>query len=132
MPLTVVLDTNFLTVPAQFGVDIFSETERILERNVVFVVLSSVVRELERKLSDSRGSEASKFRVALGLVERCSIVDYARTGVPVDDQLLDYARSVRGILATNDKDLRTRASQEKIPVLFLRSKKRLDLLGSVI
>ncbi len=50
MPVIVVLDTNILTVPAQFSVDIFAESERVVERRIEFVVLKSVIQELEGKL----------------------------------------------------------------------------------
>ncbi|MFW9919144.1 MAG: hypothetical protein ACFFED_06075, partial [Candidatus Thorarchaeota archaeon] len=50
MPLSVVIDTNFIAVPAQFGVDIFAEAERVLERKLEFIILSSSLNELKRKL----------------------------------------------------------------------------------
>lgn len=134
MPLIVVLDTNILTVPAQFGVDIFAETERVLERNIEFVVLESVVRELERNLEAAVRTEKFKFRIALDFVERCTLVgsdELSRTR-PVDDQVLDHAYSVNGVVATNDGELRERARERGVPVLFLRGKKRLELQGTIL
>ncbi|MHA1943362.1 MAG: type II toxin-antitoxin system VapC family toxin [Candidatus Thorarchaeota archaeon] len=134
MPLPVIIDTNFLTIPAQFGVDVFSEAERVLERGVEFVLLDSVIEEIKSKLERASRTEARIFRVALDLAERCTIVSVEASvkGNPVDDQLLDYAKSVRGVLATNDRELRERASSQGIPVLLLRGKKHLNLEGSVI
>ncbi|MDH4212523.1 MAG: nucleotide-binding protein [Candidatus Thorarchaeota archaeon] len=131
MPLVVVLDTNILTVPAQFGVDIFSEAERILERNVEFIVLDSVVVELERNLKTVTGKEESWFKIALDLVERCKVVKTVDTqqSVPVDERILQYAKSSKGVIATNDKGLKERAISQGTPVLYLRSKKRLQLIG---
>ena len=51
--------------------------------------------------------------------------------MPVDDQLLEYAVSVKGALATNDRELRMRARERRVPVLLLRGKKRVALEGSV-
>ena len=134
MPLPVIIDTNFLTIPAQFGVDVFSEAERVLERGVEFVLLDSVIEEIKSKLERASRTEARIFRVALDLAERCTIVSVEASvkGNPVDDQLLDYAKSVKGVLATNDRELRERASSHGIPVLLLRGKKHLNLEGSVI
>ena len=134
MPLPVIIDTNFLTIPAQFGVDVFSEAERVLERGVEFVLLDSVMEEIKSKLEKASRTEARIFRVALDLAERCAIVSVEASlkGNPVDDQLLDYAKSVRGVLATNDRELRERASSQGIPILLLRGKKHLVLEGSVI
>ncbi len=133
LPIIVVLDTNMLTVPAQFRVDIFTETERVIERNIEFIVLESVVRELERNLEAAVRTERFKFRTALDFVERCTVVklDDVSRAKPVDDQVLEYACSVSGVVATNDKDLREQSLARGVPVLFLRGKKRLELQGTI-
>jgi len=133
LPVIVVLDTNILTVPAQFSVDIFAESERVVERRIEFVVLKSVIQELERKLEDAVRTEKFKFRIALDFVERCTIIslDALTSAQPVDDQVLEYALSVHGIVATNDKDLRKKSLERGVPVLFMRGKKRLELQGTI-
>ena len=133
MPVIVVLDTNILTVPAQFSVDIFSESERVVERRIEFIVLKSVIQELERKLEDAVRTEKYKFRTALDFVERCTIIglDKVTSAKPVDDQVLEYALSVNGVVATNDKALREKSLKQGVPVLFMRGKKRLELQGTI-
>jgi hypothetical protein len=127
-----VLDTNFLTVPARFGVDIFSEAERILDRRLEFVVLGSVVQELERKQAMASRTEVKQFRVALSLVDRCRVEETEPDDdQSVDDQLLEHTKSIGGVLATNDRDLRDRAVSLGVPVLILRSKKRLEFVGTL-
>jgi len=131
----VILDTNFLAVPAQFGVDIFSETERVLERRVEFVLLESTVKEIEVKGGLGAGkTKAHVFRIAKDLIQRCKVVKVPEslTAMPVDDQLLEYAISIKGVLATNDRELRMKARERGIPVLLLRGKKRVVLEGSVL
>jgi rRNA-processing protein FCF1 len=131
LPLHVILDTNFLTVPAQFGVDVFSEAERVLERSVEFIILESVIDEIRAKLERSGKTESRLFKVALDLTKRCKVVeiDQSMKDFLVDDQLLEYAVSVSGVLATNDRELRERAAERGIPVLMLRGKKHLELKG---
>lgn len=133
LPIQVILDTNFLTVPVQFGVDIFSEAGRVLERGVEFIILESVVNEINAKLERAGKTESRMFKVALDLVERCKIVevDHSMKESMVDDQLLEYAASVGGVLATNDRELRDRASERGIPILMLRGKKHLELKGAI-
>jgi rRNA-processing protein FCF1 len=133
LPVIVVLDTNILTVPAQFGVDIFAETERVIDRKIDFVVLDSVIKELERKLEIAIRTERFKFRIALDFVKRCTVVesDEESRDKPVDDQVLEYANSTNGVVATNDRELRERALTQGVPVLFLRGKKRLELQGTI-
>ena len=132
MPIIVVLDTNILTVPAQFSVDIFAESERVLEGRVEFIVLRSVIKELERKLDVVARTEKPKFRIALDLVNRCTIIesDEFSSSSSVDDQVLEYAIAANGVVATNDRNLRERSIQKGVPVLFLRGKKRLELIGT--
>lgn len=134
MTLTVVVDTNFMTVPAESGLDVFSEIEKLVEVKVRFVVLTSVVQEIESKLSGlSHRGGATKFRVAKGLLNRCEVIasDSQPEGLSVDDQILRYASSVRGAIATNDRQLRTRARDLGIQVFTLRAKKRVMLEGSI-
>ena len=125
LPLLIILDTNFLTIPADFGIDIFSEAETILERQLKFVLLQSVVEEIEEK------GDHKKFRIAKSLFDRCDIEDVSESmsKLAVDDQLLEYTISRNGVLATNDKELRRKARKKGVPVLFLRGKKRLELEG---
>jgi len=133
LPIIVVLDTNILTVPAQFSVDIFAESERVVERRIEFVVLKSVIEELETKLEVAVRTEKFKFRIALDFVERCTIIglDEVTSAKPVDDQVLEYALSVNGVIATNDKELREKSLKRGVPVLFMRGKKRLELQGTI-
>ena len=133
MPITVVLDTNMLTVPAQFGLDIFEEAERELERNVDFVVIEPVVWELEKKLEQLSGAVRQRFKVAMDLLKRCTInkMSDAVASLPVDQQILVFTKSINGVIATNDKGLIDQAIAEGVPVLFLRGKKRLRLRGTI-
>ncbi len=134
LPVTIVIDTNFLTVPAQFGIDIFSEAERLIDRRLDFVTLTTAVAELDTKIEElTNVPEKRKFSIARDLVSRCKVIDLDGTlsELPVDDQLLEYTASVKGVLATNDKDLRNRAKKRGIPVLLMRGKKRIVLDGAV-
>ena len=122
-----------LTVPAQFGLDIFKEAERELERNVDFVVIEPVLWELEKKLEQLSGAARQRFKVAMDLLKRCTIkkVSNSVTSLPVDQQILVFTKSINGVIATNDKGLIDQAIAEGIPVLFLRGKKRLRLRGTI-
>jgi rRNA-processing protein FCF1 len=128
LPLSVILDTNFIAIPAEFGIDIFSEAELLLERRLKFILLQSVVHEIELKASEKN------FRVAKALFDRCSIeeVNSSLNKLPVDDQLLEYTIFIDGILATNDRELRRKARKKGVPVLFLRGKKRLVFEGTPV
>jgi rRNA-processing protein FCF1 len=129
----VILDTNFLTIPAQFGVDVFSETEKLLKKRVEFVILDSVMAEIKLNFERAGRAESRLFKVALDLTERCRVVevDPQFRECEVDDQLLEYAVAVNGVLATNDRELRNKAIERGVPVLLLRSRKHLELRGTI-
>ncbi|MBD3405489.1 MAG: hypothetical protein GF411_05055 [Candidatus Lokiarchaeota archaeon] len=135
MPVVVVIDTNFITIPAQFALDIFLETEIVVERKVDFHILTSVIEEIDRKIAQAKKMSKKRiFRIAKSLVEQCQVVqtDAFLEGLPVDDQLIQYARRVKGIIATNDRELKHKARAQGIPVLMLRSRKHLILEGNIL
>jgi rRNA-processing protein FCF1 len=70
----------------------------------------------------------------LDLVKRCKIVKTTQVqqDIPVDERILEYALSCKGVIATNDKNLKERAISQCTPVLYLRSKKQLQLMGFVV
>jgi rRNA-processing protein FCF1 len=134
LPVSIVIDTNFLTVPAQFGIDIFAEAERIVDQRLEFVTLTTAVTELDTKLAEAtKIPEKRKFSIARELVSRCTIIEISEPlkDLSVDDQLLEFTVSIKGVLATNDKDLRSRAKKRGVPVLLMRGKKCLALDGTV-
>ncbi len=133
LTLHVLLDANFLALPAEFGIDIFTETTALLEQRVHFIVLESVVNEINSRVSSSLKSRSRIFNVAKDLLKQCEIVSVAPSlaQLPVDEQLLEYAAVTGAVLATNDQQLRRRARERGVPVLILRSKKYLLLDGNV-
>lgn len=73
--MKIILDTNALMVPAEFGVDIFSELVRIGFNE--WVVPPGVARELEGIASRGRGKGKDAARVALSLMNRCRVIETA-------------------------------------------------------
>ncbi|HDZ36440.1 MAG TPA: nucleotide-binding protein [Thermococcus sp.] len=127
----VVPDTNFLLVPGQFGVDIVGELNRILDVKFRIVVPNVVLDELDVIERKSRGKDLMAIRMAKKLAERFETVEIGRFGErPIDDQILDFAaKNKRVIVCTNDKGLKKRLRERGIPVVYLRSKKILELEG---
>ncbi len=127
----VVPDTNFLLVPGQFGVDIISELNRILDVKFKIVIPNVVLDELDVIERKTRGKDLLAVRMAKKLAERFETVEIGRFGEkPIDDQILDFAvKKERVIVCTNDKGLKKRLREKGVPVVYLRSKKILELEG---
>ncbi|WP_297491262.1 PIN domain-containing protein [Thermococcus sp.] len=127
----VIPDTNFLLVPGQFGVDVISELHRILDVRFKIAVPDVVLRELDLVERKSRGRDLLAVRMAKKLAERFETLKVGEFGKrPTDDQIFDFAaKNEHVIVCTNDKDLRRRLRERGIPVVYLRSKKVLELEG---
>ncbi|ASI99260.1 type II toxin-antitoxin system VapC family toxin [Thermococcus celer] len=127
----VIPDTNFLLVPGQFGVDVVSELNRVLDVRFRIAVPNVVLRELDVIERKSRGKDLVAIRMAKKLAERFEVVEVGRFGEkPIDDQILDFAvKNERVVVCTNDKGLKKRLRERGIPVVYLRSRKILELEG---
>jgi uncharacterized protein len=131
-PLKVILDSNALFVPLELKIDIFEETRRLLNRNVEFVLLSSVKRELE--ILSRRGSPKlhKEALFALSLAENCKIVTVENDeNETVDDTILKVARNWNSPVFTNDRQLKLRLRDISVPVIYVRQKSRLDIDGLI-
>lgn len=125
--VTVVLDTNALMMPAQFGVDLFEGLRELLGGYDVLVP-AEVVYEL-RGLAQGRGNNAAAARFGLTVAAHCTVLPPHEDDVPVDDKVIRSAEMFNAVVVTNDKKLKDRLLSLRIPVVVLRSRSRLELIG---
>ncbi|MDI6826599.1 MAG: nucleotide-binding protein [Candidatus Aenigmarchaeota archaeon] len=121
----IILDTNFLTIPHQFNIDIFEEIDRIMEEDYELMTLDRVVKELKR-LSKLKGKDATAAKVALELIKKKNIKIINTDEKKVDNAIIKLADE-NTIVATNDRVLRRNIKDKNLKVLYLRSKKRLEM-----
>ncbi len=122
--LKVLLDTNGLMVPVQFGVDIFAELERLGYRQ--FLVPVPVLNEL-RTLSRLADTKKDRLAAKIGLEMArgcCRILD---SGDGADLALLGLAQEENAAVFTNDKELKKRLSSKGITVIHLRQRHYLEI-----
>lgn len=117
--MKIILDTNFMMVPNQFGVDIF---EFLKDYDVE--TLSSCMDEL-RKLAKKRGRDGMAAKVALKLVKEKK-VHIIVTKDKGDKAILNYATLDRCSVGTNDKGLIKALKNNGIKIIRLKQKKYLD------
>ena len=130
LPAKVLFDTNFLLVPTRFGVDIFSEAERALNRDVEPMVSRGVIKEMEALREEAGPRFQRQLDFALSLVSRCTVVeDEPREGETVDDHLVRLASEGGYVTATTDSDLRKRLRSSGVKVLYMRQRRYLELDG---
>ena len=65
----VLLDTNFLLIPANFRVDIFSEIDRICDFKYQIVVLDKTIDELNKIIEKQKGKHKQAAGLGLKLLK---------------------------------------------------------------
>ncbi len=122
MSKKVIIDTNGLMVPGQFGVDIFSELSRLGFDS--FLVTRASVKELENIYTHGRGRHKKAARIALSLLDRCTIIE--KNGI-ADDIIADVAIAMKAAVLTNDAELKKRLFNKGVTIVYLRNKTSLSI-----
>ncbi len=122
MSRKVILDTNGLMIPGQFGVDIFSELKRLGFDS--YLVPKASVKELEKIYSEARGKDKAAAKIALSLLDRCTITE--REG-NADDIILDIALDTNAAVLTNDIELKKRLCSKGVTIIHLRERTHLTI-----
>ncbi len=123
--VTVVLDTNMLLVPFQFGVDIIEEIYRLLPEAEI-VTIPQVIKELERLKNEGNLKERLGAKVAEQILKNIKIIQ-VNEQTPTDTALVSLAEK-GAVIATNDKLLKKRIWKAGGRVIFLREKNHLEML----
>ncbi len=129
--LKVIVDSNALFVPLKFKIDIFEETKHLLNRNVEFILLSPVKRELELLAAKNPPKIRREAAYALQLAEKCRYVAVEEHGEATDDVVVRVAQNWNSPVFTNDNALRRRLRDISVPVIYVRQKTRLDIDGLI-
>jgi uncharacterized protein len=123
--VNVLLDTNALMMPVQFGIDLYGELQ-ILFGEIEPIILKEVVDELSG-IAKGRGRDAAAARVGLAMAERWTIVPSGSAAERVDDRLIQYARQEGCVVVTNDRNLKRALLEQGVDVVSMRNRKQLEL-----
>ena len=119
--MKILLDTNFLLIPAQFKIDIFEELKKSSYKPIT---LDCCIFEL-KKLSKSRGRKGIYARVALQLLKKNKIRIINADEKNTDKAIIDYSTKNKYAVATNDKVLIKKLRDRGIKIVRLRQKRYL-------
>ena len=128
LPTKILCDTNFLLIPLRFGVDIFSEADNALNDICSFYVSSRVLDEIELLRKDAKPSLDKELLFAVKMAEKCTLVE-DDSDIYVDDSLIQLAKENNMVLGTTDSELRKKAREEGVKVVYLRQRRYLLLDG---
>ena len=65
----IIIDTNFLMIPIQFRVDIFSEIDRICNFNYKLFIFEQSINELKNIIEKQTGKNKKAAQFALKLIK---------------------------------------------------------------
>ncbi len=117
----IILDANFLILPFQFNVDIFSEFDRLIGE---FYEVYTLNRTYNEALSVKNG----QYRNMVERLVTDSDPEITIMETEADDDVDDVLVRLAGdyIIATNDSQLRERLRKQGLPHIFLRQKNHLE------
>lgn len=124
----IILDTNFLLIPLQFNIDVFSEIRRIADFNYNLCIIDKTIDELEQIIKTSKKQKyrkQAKMAIALLDSEDISKIKTKKDKI-VDDHILDIVKKT-DIVATQDIELKRKLRKKDINIITLRQKRYLVL-----
>jgi rRNA-processing protein FCF1 len=133
----IIIDSNFLLLPYQFKIDYLNEIYLNIEGKIRFFIFKQSLNELEAKIRREPKTRKLKrqFKAAMNYLDKNEkvypiyFVDEVKTELETTDEFLlkkcnDYTKEYKKIfLATNDAELRKKAKNSKISVIFLKQKR---------
>ena len=124
----ILLDTNFLLIPYQFKVDIFSEIDRICQFQYKIYILDKTLKELDNIIKVQKRKHREAAKIALQLL-KIKGIEVIRTDSPkrTDDIIASYGIEKGFLIATQDKDLKRKLVNRNVIVIVLRQKKFLAI-----
>ncbi len=124
----ILLDTNFLLLPYQFRVDIFTQIDKISMFKYRLFIIDKTLEELKKIIEEQKGKNRDAAKIALKLIAIKNIKAIkTKSDKRADNAIAELASEGNYIVATQDKDLKRRLINQGIGVIVLRQKKILAL-----
>ncbi len=118
------MDTNALMMPYQFGINLEKELTRLLGMCRIIVPVT-VVEEME-KLAEEGGKIGRAAQLGLSIVRKRGF-RLMETESRGDDGVIETALKMEAAIVTNDKELKKRAKEFRLPVIYLREGEKLEM-----
>ena len=119
--MKVILDTNFLLIPASLGVDVFSQIKEIEPKAELFIV-DKTVYELKKIINEQKGKNKKNAQIALQMVDKFKFKIIKTKTFKNVDEIIEEKAEEGYTIATQDMALK-RKLKNKTKIVFLRQKK---------
>jgi rRNA-processing protein FCF1 len=114
-------------IPAQFNIDIFEETERLIDSRYEKLIPHLVYREIKSLLNGNSTKLMKQANIAMEFVKKGKIIGETEHYETTDESIVHLAKDLNCYVATNDSLLRKKLRKNKIPVIYLRQRSRLAI-----
>ena len=121
----IILDTNMLTFPAQFGVNIYDQIEERFGKTFKLCTLSGSLREL-KGIAEQKPSNKKIVALTKQIIKKKGI-KIINSDKYVDNELIAWGKK-GAIIATNDKELKEKLIKKGIKVIFIKQKKIIGMI----
>ena len=125
MKAKILLDTNFILIPAKFRVDIYAEIGRIMDTPYEIYVLDKSLDELESIIETQKGKEKAAARLGKAILKAKKPKTLKTTSKDYVDNIILGLDGY--IVATLDHDLRAKLKKRGVRTIVLRQKRYLVL-----
>jgi rRNA-processing protein FCF1 len=127
--MKILLDTNFVITATKNKLDFTSLANELVDEKIDWIIPQDVLNELGN-IKDRKGTrekDKAAAKLAFDIIQNISpeIVDLPGKNPNVDIKIVNYILDKDIILATMDKDLKSRVKNK---ILTVRGKKNLELI----
>ncbi len=125
----IILDTNFLIIPGELNVDIFTEIQRIANFPYRIYTFDRVINELNKLAREGSGKlkQAAKLGLQLIAAKQVEVIK-SKNNLNADELILQSTNPETDIVATQDRELKRKLKERGVHLLVLRKKKYLNLI----
>ena len=126
----IIIDTNFLLIPGELGIDIFSEIQRLINEPHDLYVLDKTIEELSKIIKKPQTKEGFNAKLGYIMIKQKNLKTLTSSkDLYADKAILEIAekdpKSV--IVATQDSVLKKALKEMSVRVITLRQKKYLEM-----
>lgn len=124
---TIIIDTNFLMIPGELGIDIFNELKQLINEPHQIKIMQGTQQELLQIITKFRSKkEGLNAKLGYILLNQKKIKTITHKETHVDEAIYQYALQNECYVCTQDKELKNRLKQTKAKKIILKQKKYLD------
>lgn len=120
----VILDTNALMMPYQFGINIEKELTRLL--GICRIIVPRTVIEEMQKLVEQDGETSRAAALGLSIIKKRGF-RLMESEFKGDEGVIETAIKLDAAIVTNDRELKKKAKELRLSIIYLRGENRLEL-----